>query len=766
MNYYLHILTDTYSNGYFSLILDMLSYISIILAILVITTKNPVISVLFLIGLFFSIACYLISTGVTFIGISYLLVYVGAVSILFLFILMLINIRVSELITETKNSIPLVFLVALIFEIAYYIIFPQKSLLHDSFINTNTYKLNIVTYNNWENTLTEFNHVISIGNIMYTNYSILLLLTSIILLLAMVGAIVITIKQKTTIYEEKAVSLGLHEPYLSTNSPLQSNVSISMQRFTNYIFNFVKYIMAVVIKLFTLCFFMLSAVIWYNCASDTIYNNTYYNKILFSIIMILSFVVLYLIIMSINKKHNIKFMDKIRALYKNKWLIILLAIILIIPRRSIFALADVSLQDPCYIPCIVFIVLVTSIPITWIVILSVNLYKKNSFKISILHATYAINQLNYIHFFSLIVITCLICTMKILFLFIILPSYVIPNFNSIASIKTTENIFETYSPIEKGEGKGKGKRMYDPVYDLDSDVEHTSKKAKTSNTPITTEIVTSPKSTGTIFRPNPRWIFTTIPLVGELPKSVVNPPRNESVTPVNDPEEVAKALKVMEKQRWPSDQDKDPTKFYWIEGKICSLTKAGVILGYTDMLCPSAAWANRAPFYPRDCMIKDVNNNIIGDVYEGEVRTVDGRLVGATSWSRNLPYGIYANDGLGVYIHPNSNLVFNTYHWSDRTIIIGRLCREGHIHDYNGRALGVLHCTFVYHAFSTHNRVARLCVPGSPNNKSAYTRPPANLKINELHRIGPYTPFKGVDLKTRGTWPPGSYQVNANTYRR
>lgn len=155
--------------------------------------------------MFFSIACYLISTGITFIGISYLLVYVGAVSILFLFILMLINIRVSELITETKNSIPLVFIVALVFENAYNIVFLQENLLHDSFIHISNTKLNIITYNNWENNLNEFNHITSIGNVMYTNYSIWLILVSLILLLAMVGAIVITIKQKSYSHEENNI---------------------------------------------------------------------------------------------------------------------------------------------------------------------------------------------------------------------------------------------------------------------------------------------------------------------------------------------------------------------------------------------------------------------------------------------------------------------------------------------------------------------------------------------------------------------------------
>ena len=98
---------ETFTNGYRIEILDIISIIAIISGIFVIISKNPIISVLFLIGLFLSIHSYLIILGINFIGLSYLLVYVGAVSILFLFILMLINVRISELLSNTSNSIPL-----------------------------------------------------------------------------------------------------------------------------------------------------------------------------------------------------------------------------------------------------------------------------------------------------------------------------------------------------------------------------------------------------------------------------------------------------------------------------------------------------------------------------------------------------------------------------------------------------------------------------------------------------------------------------------
>lgn len=107
----LFVFNESFTNGYRGDLLDFISLTAILCGIFVIITKNPVVSVLFLIGLFLSISGYLIMLGINFIGLSYLLVYVGAVSILFLFILMLINVRISELVSDTSNSIPLAIII-------------------------------------------------------------------------------------------------------------------------------------------------------------------------------------------------------------------------------------------------------------------------------------------------------------------------------------------------------------------------------------------------------------------------------------------------------------------------------------------------------------------------------------------------------------------------------------------------------------------------------------------------------------------------------
>lgn len=209
----LFLLKDSITNGFIIEFVDIIYLVSIALGILTIVSRNPIVSVLFLIGLFVNVAGLLMLVGYNFIGLAYILVYVGAVSILFLFILMLINIRVSELLSETNNDIPLAILTVLLF---YYIIgqvLPSNltdntivSSLSNSFSEENNVELEnlaelkqyimYASSKGWDNTLIEPTHIASIGNIMYTSYSIWLIISSIILLLGMVGAIVITIKQK------------------------------------------------------------------------------------------------------------------------------------------------------------------------------------------------------------------------------------------------------------------------------------------------------------------------------------------------------------------------------------------------------------------------------------------------------------------------------------------------------------------------------------------------------------------------------------------
>ncbi|UKA47926.1 NADH dehydrogenase subunit 6 (mitochondrion) [Coccidioides posadasii str. Silveira] len=198
MVYYL---IDFKTNGFYVGILDIIISICIFFGIYTIISPNPVVAVLFLIGLFTGISIYLMIVGLIFLGLSYLLVYIGAVSILFLFILMLINIRIAELISNNNNYLPLSILII----IPFIYILGQIIPLNTKFNIENSLDLNLdfsiwpskddinfTSSNSWDITLTGLTDINNIGNIMYSTYSIWLIMISLILLLSMVGAIVIT----------------------------------------------------------------------------------------------------------------------------------------------------------------------------------------------------------------------------------------------------------------------------------------------------------------------------------------------------------------------------------------------------------------------------------------------------------------------------------------------------------------------------------------------------------------------------------------------
>jgi len=177
MNIYL--LFDSYTNGFFFNAIDFLTLFSILCGIFVIVSRNPIVSVLYLIGLFLNISIYLILIGLNFLGLSYLLVYIGAVSILFLFILMLIDVRVSELHNETNNSLYLSIIIGLIFFINIGNVIPftinTGSKIFDTFYNLIDYEYKNISYvisKSWDGSIGETFDIINVGNVLYSNLSI------------------------------------------------------------------------------------------------------------------------------------------------------------------------------------------------------------------------------------------------------------------------------------------------------------------------------------------------------------------------------------------------------------------------------------------------------------------------------------------------------------------------------------------------------------------------------------------------------------------
>ena len=174
-----------------SIFFYIFSLIAIIASIMVTVSKNTVHSVFFLILDFISISCLFIMIGAEFIGMMMLIVYVGAVAVLFLFVVMMLNVanQKNEWFGSSINSshIPMGLLVSVVIFMELIIVLGGWK-FKPNVISSSS----IIVNQNISNT-----H--SIGNVLYTDYIHIFQLSGMILLVAMIGAIVLTFRKRSGI---------------------------------------------------------------------------------------------------------------------------------------------------------------------------------------------------------------------------------------------------------------------------------------------------------------------------------------------------------------------------------------------------------------------------------------------------------------------------------------------------------------------------------------------------------------------------------------
>ena len=166
----------------------LFSLIAIVSAVMVTASKNTVHSVFFLILDFISISCLFIMIGAEFLGMIMLIVYVGAVAVLFLFVVMMLNVaqQKNQWFASEENSghIPVGLIISTL-------IFFELIIV----IGGCKYKPDLFDLNN-SMTNYSLSNTHSIGQILYTDYIHIFQISGMILLVAMVGAIVLTFRKR------------------------------------------------------------------------------------------------------------------------------------------------------------------------------------------------------------------------------------------------------------------------------------------------------------------------------------------------------------------------------------------------------------------------------------------------------------------------------------------------------------------------------------------------------------------------------------------
>ena len=173
------------------------SLIAIISAIMVTASKNTVHSVFFLILDFISISCLFIMIGAEFLGMIMLIVYVGAVAVLFLFVVMMLNVAQQKnqwfAGQATSKHIPVGLIISTLIFVEIIIV-----------IGGWKYKPEIFDINN-SITQISVSNTHSLGQILYTDYIHIFQISGMILLVAMIGAIVLTFRQRAGVKKQSYI---------------------------------------------------------------------------------------------------------------------------------------------------------------------------------------------------------------------------------------------------------------------------------------------------------------------------------------------------------------------------------------------------------------------------------------------------------------------------------------------------------------------------------------------------------------------------------
>ena len=170
-----------------------------IAAALVANTKNPIHSVFYLVLVFCNASALLLMLGMEFFALLQLLVYVGALAVMFLFVVMLLDITYTEIVAHQRGYYPIAVVLLLVFLSVVFLMFDQTfggALPKTIEIIPGRGESLVLIWTKWNTLAQTVQNIQALSSVLYIQYVDLLILASIILLVAMIGAVVLTLKKR------------------------------------------------------------------------------------------------------------------------------------------------------------------------------------------------------------------------------------------------------------------------------------------------------------------------------------------------------------------------------------------------------------------------------------------------------------------------------------------------------------------------------------------------------------------------------------------
>ncbi|MEM7724078.1 MAG: NADH-quinone oxidoreductase subunit J [Pseudomonadota bacterium] len=170
--------------------------------LLTVTARNPVHSVLWLILSFLSAAGLFVLLGAEFVAMLLIIVYVGAVAVLFLFVVMMLDVDFAELKAEMAKYVPLAGLIGIVLLMQLVLVFGTWE-----FSEGFDQRLGAVTP-----PIDDMHNTQALGMLLYDQYFLLFQLSGLILLVAMIGAIVLTLRHRVDIKRQDIIAQMMRDP--------------------------------------------------------------------------------------------------------------------------------------------------------------------------------------------------------------------------------------------------------------------------------------------------------------------------------------------------------------------------------------------------------------------------------------------------------------------------------------------------------------------------------------------------------------------------
>nr|BBD14160.1 NADH dehydrogenase subunit 6 [Ophirina amphinema] len=181
------------------------SFVAIISALCVVFSRNPIHSVLFLVLVFANVSGILVLLGVEYLSMVFLMVYVGAIAVLFLFVVMMLNVRIVEWSESLIKYVPIGLAIGFVFFGEIFLVLQEAG--SGSSVSTSDLAFFGHTLNShWLESSITITNIGAIGMVLYTQYATVFIISGLVLLVAMIGAIVLTVYKRRDVRRQDIVS--------------------------------------------------------------------------------------------------------------------------------------------------------------------------------------------------------------------------------------------------------------------------------------------------------------------------------------------------------------------------------------------------------------------------------------------------------------------------------------------------------------------------------------------------------------------------------